>query len=487
MWDATSRKIPMWQTNDWRNNWLHGSENNGATSPICSLLAKLAYLTQLCTGLSWGSKTSRSIPLNSFVTGSSARFLTSSTSGVDAFCPDLMIDGNRAAREFNICTLINQGFHCKTPVNLMSRIPRIVIVVISLLTGAHESTAQGTRFFRISGPGPTSILALRPDGTLVWINALAGTYTVQVSIAQPAGTNWVNYLQISATNGLNASQIVAFTSPASMAFVPPGVFTMGDTLDGEEDAVPVANVYVSAFFMDVNLVTYAQWQGVYAWAVSHGYEIDHPGAGKAPNHPVQTVTWYDVVKWNNARSQQAGLSPVYYTDVGLTLVYTNGNVDAVYPNWSANGYRLPTEAEWEKAARGGLIGQRFPWGDTISESQANYDGSTSYPYDLGPNGVNANFDTGGYPYTSPVGSFPSNGYGLYDMAGNVIEWCWDWYASTLSGGINPHGPSSGLYRTYRGGFWGNFPIGLRVADRNIVQAGNDSYNWGFRSVRRAGL
>ena len=92
---------------------------------------------------------------------------------------------------------------------------------------------------------------------------------------------------------------------------------------------------------------------------------------------MQTVDWYDVVKWCNARSQQAGLTPVYYTDTDLTQVYTNGE-RIRYVNWTANGYRLPTEAEWEKAARGGLSGQRFPWGNTISESQANYYGTTNY-------------------------------------------------------------------------------------------------------------
>src|SRR6202020_590581 len=142
-------------------------------------------------------------------------------------------------------------------------------------------------------------------------------------------------------------------------------------------------------------------QSVYNTAVSAGYAFGDTGAGQGPNHPVQTVDWYDVVKWCNARSQQAGLTPVYYTDAGMTQIYTNGETDAVYPNWAANGYRLPTEAEWEKAALGGLSGKRFPWGNTISESQANYYGDTNdYSYDLGPDGNNAAFTSGGIPYTS---------------------------------------------------------------------------------------
>ncbi len=246
--------------------------------------------------------------------------------------------------------------------------------------------------------------------------------------------NWVSYVQVPATNSISTNLIVAFNPPAGMAFIPAGTFMMGNRIiNGSTitndinvmDANPT-NVTVSAFYMDANLVSSNQWRSVYAYATNHGYGFIHPGLGKAENHPVETVDWYDCVKWSNARSQQTGLTACYYTDAGFTKVYTNGQIDAIFVNWTANGYRLPTEAEWEKAARGGLSGQRFPWGNLISQSQANYYGDIGNSYDLGPNGYNS---IGSYPTTSPgtspVGSFAPNGYGLYDMAGNVSEWCWE--------------------------------------------------------------
>jgi formylglycine-generating enzyme required for sulfatase activity len=294
--------------------------------------------------------------------------------------------------------------------------------------------------------------------------------------------------------------IVSFDPPTGMVLIPEGTFTMGNYLiiDGSTtndpditDANPT-NITVSAFYMEVNLVTSNQWAGVYSYATNHGYTFVHPGQSRAANYPVGTVDWFDCVKWCNARSQQAGLAPVYYTDAGFAQIYTNGETAAVYADWGANGYRLPTEAEREKAARGGLGGQRFPWGNTISESQANYiadpnpPNSAGYTYDLGPyTGANTNF----YPnptgiYSSPGGYFAPNGYGLYDMAGNVGEWCWDWYGTPYGqpSDTNPTGPATGSKRVLRGGAFNSKADHARCAYR---------YPWigtvyayiGFRCVR----
>ena len=287
----------------------------------------------------------------------------------------------------------------------------------------------------------------------------------------------------------------------SMALIPAGPFTMGNCMtssEGGSDELPMHTVMVSAFYMDKHEVTSQQWFEVRTWALANGYAFG-AGSGKAANHPAQSMNWYDCVKWCNARSEKEGLTPCYYTSAVQTQIYRIGLIslskDCV--NWSANGYRLPTEAEWEKAARGGASGHRFPWSqcDTITFTNANYysyweGGVPYYPYDKATqSGFNPTFATGGSPYTSPVGYFAPNGYGLYDMAGNVREWCWDWYdGSWYSNGSatqnDTSGPASGSYRVVRGGSWDYYTSYCRVADRYDGTPGLTGFSFGFRAVRR---
>lgn len=352
------------------------------------------------------------------------------------------------------------------------------------------------------------------NGQLVCTNLQAGSTASVEWASSPLGpwtNSWKGLEAVTAdSNGVIAVRVPMFyrvrggsAGPAGMVLIPSGPFTMGDTFyEGYEwpSELPTHTVQVSAFYMDTYEVTKALWDEVKTWAVAHGYAFDNEGLGKAANHPVQSVYWYDVVKWCNARSEKEGRVPAYYTDAAQTLVYRTGQVN-VANNWVKwnGGYRLPTEAEWEKAARGGTSGHRFPWSDvdTITLNQANYlsywSGSqVQYAYDLPPAaGSVSNYNDGVVPYTSPVGSFAPNAYGLYDMAGNVNEWCWDrwdWngvgdYSSAAQ--TNPRGSASGSYRLARGGSWGwgNNAKGCRVAARGAVVYPHEMFpNLGFRVV-----
>ena len=241
---------------------------------------------------------------------------------------------------------------------------------------------------------------------------------------------------------------------SDMVLIPGGPFQMGSQ-DGEVDERPVHTVYVDAFYMDRHLVTNADYSrflnvfgnrleggkkwldtdGPFSWWLckikkKDSHFIPKPGY---ENHPVVKVSWY------GARAY-------------AQLV----------------GKRLPTEAEWEKAARGGLVGQKYVYGNTISLHQAN---------------------VGGLHATTPVGSYPSNGLGLYDMVASVWQWCSDWYdpeyyARSPSG--NPEGPESGSLKVLRGGSWfhkESWRVANRSADDPISE--NFCFVTSFRCVKDA--
>ena len=377
---------------------------------------------------------------------------------------------------------------------------RMLLSVGILGSGLWTLCGQEARFFRVVGPVPVTITAFSADGNISWTNEPTNaTFTVQTSTSLLSESNWVDYVEVPATNETTAQRIIDLNPPRNMALIPAGTFTMGDCMaDGEWIELPLHRVYVSAFYADKYEVTQALWDDVYHWAVTNGYTFDNAGESVASNHPVQNLNWYDCAKWCNARSEKEGKIPAYYSDAGHTAVYRTDKVGLTETqvNWNA-GYRLPTEAEWEKAARGGVHGHRFPWIDTdaIEHTRANYYASGlptpqyGYAYDVEPEeGPPAMFLHLGLPYiyTSPAGYFPPNGYGLYDVAGNGMEWCWDFscYEFTSAAQTNPHGSGPCPARSLRGGYYNMGAINSRVASRG----GSDPSGawWGFRSILPAG-
>ena len=356
----------------------------------------------------------------------------------------------------------------------------------------------------VAALGQTVITSFSANGVLACSNLAPGSVaTVEwaSSAAGPWTNNWAGLDSVTVdSNGMIQVSVPMFyrvrgtnSAPSGMALIPSGSFTMGDSFELDSSALPLHTVCVSGFYMDKYDVTKALWDEVYQWATNRTAGVrcsfDYPGSGKASTHPVQTIDWYDCVKWCNARSEKEGLAPAYYTDAGQGSVYRSGQTDVQndWVKWSS-GYRLPTEAEWEQAARGGADGHRFPWGDTISWGQANYYALPGFGgYDVNATeGYNPAGTNGGSPYTSPVGTFAANGYGLYDMAGNVWQWCWDWWGSYSSGSqSDPRGPvlPTSSYRVFRGGKWADRALHCQAACRGL----SDPHNWGngsmgFRSV-----
>ena len=305
-----------------------------------------------------------------------------------------------------------------------------------------------------------------------------------------AGVDWNGKLSSNMRFEVTASDTPP--APDGFALIPAGSFQMGDQsnpLVGGGYELPVHSVYVSEFYMAKHEMTKELWDEVRAWGLNNGYTDLPVGnasvASKGANHPVHSINRYSTAKWCNARSKKEGLTPCYDVS-GAT--YKTGSHDADC-NWTANGYRLPTEAEWEKAARGGLVGQNFPWGNTISHSRANYYAQPdSFAYDVSAtSGYHPSYTADGSPYTAPVEGFGPNGYGLYNMSGNVVEWCWDWSNGYATGAqTDPRGGAWGAGRVHRGGSWHGNPNGCRVAIRGNSNPGDAiSSSIGFRVARSA--
>ena len=262
----------------------------------------------------------------------------------------------------------------------------------------------------------------------------------------------------------------------TMVLVPAGSFDMGDYFgEGDAHELPIHNVSLNSYYIANAEVTQLEYETVM------GVNPSNPSYGFGDNYSVNYVSYYDIMVFCNIASNNAGLNPCYTilgstdpADWGTVPSISNVDWDAVVCDFSANGYRLPTEAEWEYAAKGGSN-----WADNLRYAGClNESELTDYAW----------YDANSSSTSHEIGTKLPNQLGIYDMSGNLWEWCFDWYGDVYyasSPGNNPSGPSSGSSRIIRGGSWYDSAVNLRSASRgNDIQNGR-YHGIGFRLVRTA--
>ncbi len=253
--------------------------------------------------------------------------------------------------------------------------------------------------------------------------------------------------------------------PQNMALIKAGSFTMGSPsseVDRSSNEKQHQVTITYDFMMGKHEVTQAEYEALMGTNPSSFSGCD--------DCPVENVSWFDAIKYCNALSRKEGFAVAYKESNGELL---DGNGRVTTDITKVEGYRLPTESEWEYSARAGNT-KPFNTGNNLTTSQANYDGN--YPYNGNSKGTYRK-------KTIAVESFSANSWGLYDMHGNVYEWCHDWKATYPNSATNPIGANSGSYRVLRGGSWSDYGKYCRSAFRHNINPTSSSSSCGFRIAR----
>lgn len=262
--------------------------------------------------------------------------------------------------------------------------------------------------------------------------------------------------------------------PPEMVYIRGGTFEMGCTAEQStcsNDENPVHEVTLNDFYLGKYEVTQAQWASI-APEYTPNYNV-----GQGNNHPVYRISWYEAATFCNRLSLLEGYTPAYYFDQGFTepfdtllgtAVLSGGGEADIFWDISADGYRLPTEAEWEYAARGGELSQGYEFSGSSDANEVAW---------FGNNSGNT---------TKPTGTKMTNELGLHDMSGNVSEWCWDfksdtYYSSSLP--CSPLGPDGNGGKVRRGGSWFDPASSCRVANRDLNAVWYRFSLIGFRLAR----
>jgi len=321
---------------------------------------------------------------------------------------------------------------------------RFLLAMAAMWTVLAPAQDHGsTVFFRIVSPTTAVFTTMSVGGTVVWSsNDIGATSHIQRATVLTGTSNWTDYAHATVTGTVMSLRVLDPSPPRGMALIPAG------TNAGSDPDFGAYRLTVDEFYMDRTHVTRALWEEVRAWGETNRYADLPVLSTNEMSLPVDTLNWFDAVKWCNARSEMEG-RPVSYLVSGES--YQTGEVDSVTCDFSAGGYRLPTIEEWEYAARSGLLGKSYPWGDSIDETRANYDFKVDH--------------------TTVAGTYPHNGYGLYDMAGNLWQWTWDWHPSYVN-----------QYRMFCGGSWLDDGPFCRCRYRGFSQPDIRYYGFGFRTV-----